>query len=139
VRARDEKSFLGEGDLRIHDEEGIRERVAHHVKLMAELAAPVIAVEGAEPLRQRFGRILEEAAARFPALLGGMMLGPHATLDGERLVERALELGADGESQVAAALGELVAYLEFELKNHPSVPNPDEFLASLEELRAKLA
>jgi hypothetical protein len=50
--------------------------------------------------------------------------------------ERALRFPGDREREVRLALGELVAYLEFELLNHPRVPEPEQFLEVLEPLRA---
>jgi hypothetical protein len=35
-------------------------------------------------------------------------------------------------------MGELVAYLEFELRNHPRIQEPEHFLEAVEGLRAKL-
>ena len=40
------------------------------------------------------------------------------------------------EEQVELALGELVSYLEFEIKNHPGIEDPDAILAGVAELRA---
>jgi len=139
VRLPPSDEYVGESDLRLHDQDLIRSRVEVGVKLLAELAAPIVAVEGAEALRRRFERTVEEAAQRHPELLGGLRVGRAATLDPEELVRRALELQGEREAQVTTALGELVAYLEFELKNHPAIPEPDRFLNGLEELRAKLA
>ena len=38
-----------------------------------------------------------------------------------------------------AGLGELVAYLEFEIMNHPGISEPDSVLQGVAELRARLA
>jgi hypothetical protein len=136
VRARVEPAFVGESDLEAEAAERLREGVARLAKLLGELAAPIVAVDGAAGLRERLGRTLEEVAGRFPALLAGIALGERATIDPELLIERALRLDGDREEQVAAALGELVAYLEFELKNHPGVADPDPILDALAPLRA---
>jgi Domain of unknown function (DUF4388) len=136
VRAPLEASFVGENDLEAEAAERLRDSVVRLTKLIGELAVPIVAVEGADGLRERLGRTLEEVAGRFPALLAGLALGPGASLDPEPLIERALRLGGDREDQVAAALGELVAYLEFELKNHPRIEQPDALLEGLVALRA---
>ena len=138
VRTREDEGFLGEADLRRHDEETVRSAVTNHLKLLAELAAPIVAVEGTAPFARRFEPILEETAQRFPALLKGVAVGAGAALDPEELGRRALRLAGDREGQVAAALGELVAYVEFELMNHPGIQEPERFLAALEDLRASI-
>jgi hypothetical protein len=136
VRARVEPAFVGESDLEAEAAERLREGVARLAKLLGELAAPIVAAEGPAGLRERLGRTLEEVAGRFPALLAGIALGERATIDPEPLIERALRLDGDREEQVTGALGELVAYLEFELKNHPGVSDPDPILRALAPLRA---
>jgi hypothetical protein len=138
VRTREDEGFLGEADLRRHDEEMVRDCVANHLKLLAELAAPIVAVEGGAPFRERFVRVLEETSQRFPSLLKGVSVGMGGMLDPEELTGRALRLAGDRESQVSAALGDLVSYVEFELKNHPGITEPDRFLAGVEELRGKI-
>ncbi|MBK7950204.1 MAG: hypothetical protein IPK00_15965 [Deltaproteobacteria bacterium] len=40
--------------------------------------------------------------------------------------------------EVDEALGELVAYLEFELRNHPRIPDASPFLEAVDPLRAML-
>jgi hypothetical protein len=131
VRARVEPGFLGEGDLDAEEAERLRASVARLCKWIGALAAPIVAAEGAAGVRERLGRTLEEVAGRFPALLSGAALGEGATLDPEPLIERALRLPGDRDEQVTAALGELVAYLEFEVKNHPGILDPDRLLAGL--------
>jgi hypothetical protein len=126
------------GDLRVSDDDGVRESVALHVKLLAELAAPIVAVEGAGGLRERLARVVAEAARRFPELLDGLRVGAGGSLDPEWLTERALRYPGEREREVRLALGELVSYLEFELLNHPRIPEPEQFLEGLEELRAAL-
>jgi len=115
--------------------EKVRARVERLAKLLGELAAPIVAVEGPGPLSERLGRALDEVAGRYPELLAGIALGPSATLDPAPLIERALRLPVEREAQVTAALGELVVYLEFELKNHPHVPAADALLEALSTLR----
>ena len=136
VRAQAPAAFVGEGDLDAEAAERVRESVARLAKLIGALVAPIVAAEGAEGIRERLGRTLEEVAGRFPSLLSGVALGAAASLDPEPVIERALRLQDDREEQVATALGELVAYLEFEIKNHPAIMEPDRLLAGLAELRS---
>ncbi len=119
-------------------EAALRECVLAHVHLLSELSAPVVAMEGAEPVRLRISEVAREAAERHPQLLAGLQFGPGGALDPEVLFERALCFPGDREREVRAALGELVSYTEFELLNHPKVKNPEEFLEALESLRADL-
>ena len=119
-------------------EAALRECVRSHVRLLAELTAPVVAMEGAEPVRQRLVEVAREAAARHPQLLAGLEFGPGGVLDPEVVIERALCFPGDREREVRSALGELVSYTEFELLNHPKVKNAEEFLEALEPLRAEL-
>jgi hypothetical protein len=116
----------------------LRECVRTHVRLLEELTAPVVAMEGAEPVRQRLCEVAREAAGRHPQLLAGLEFGPGGALDPEVMIERALCFPGDREREVRAALGELVSYTEFELLNHPKVKNAEEFLEALEPLRAEL-
>ena len=136
VRSRAEPAFLGESDLDGEAAERVRETAVRLAKLLGELVAPIVAVEGAAGVRERLARTLDDVAGRFPALLSGVELGERATLDPEPLIERALRLPGEREELVAGALGELVAYLEFELKNHPGIEDPDGLLADLAPLRA---
>ena len=138
VRMAVEPSGVGQRDLRSAEDDDIRESVRAHVKLLAELAAPVVAVEGGEGLRDRLARVTEEAAQRHPELLRDLELGPGGGLDPELLARRALCFPGDREREVSLALGELVAYLEFELVNHPDVDDSAAFLAALAPLRARL-
>ena len=119
-------------------EQALRACVRAHVRLIAELTAPVVAMEGAEPVRLRLCEVAKEAAVRHPQLLAGLEFGPGGALDPEILIERALCFPGDREREVRSALGELVSYTEFELLNHPKVKNADEFLEALESLRAEL-
>ena len=137
VRSRDDRAFVSETDLDGEAGERVRARVERLTKLLGELAAPIVAVEGAAPLRERLAHALDELAGRHPELLAGVELGPSATLDPAPLIERALRLPTQPEEEVATALGELVAYLEFELKNHPQIPDPDALLEGLAILRAE--
>jgi hypothetical protein len=135
---REDGGFLGEADLRSGGEDALRACVRDHAKLLGELVSPIVAVEGAEAVRRRFGRVLQEAGERYPDLLSGARLGPHCTLDPDELSARALRLPGDRRREVGAALGELVSYLEFELKHHPRITDPEPFLSELAELRARI-
>ncbi len=120
------------------DGEAVRECVRLHVKLMAEFAAPIVAVEGVQGIRDRLQRITDDAAARYPELLADLEVGQGGTLDPDVLIKRALAYPGEREREVRLALGELVSYLEFELLNHPNIDRPDEFLEGLESLRSRL-
>jgi hypothetical protein len=120
------------------DDEAVRTCVLDHVKVLAELAAPIVAVEGSEGLRGRLEGILTEASERFPAILGGIRVAPGGVLDPEEIAQRALRFPGERECEVRLALGQLIAYLEFELLNHPKIDDPELFLDGLEEVRARL-
>jgi hypothetical protein len=111
--------------------------VVDHVKLLGELAAPIVALDGTQDFAQRLGRVLEDARDRHPGLLSDVALGAHGELDPAQLEERALRLPGQRVPAVCAALGELVTYLEFELRNHPRIPDAEDFLSELEELRIR--
>jgi len=129
-----------EAALRGPDAQALRERVSALTKLLAELVSVVVVADGnPEGIRQRLEPVLDDATGRFPALLTGVSLSAGAGLDPEVLLERALKLPGDREAQISGALGELVAYLEFEIKNHPKIDDPDAVLASSRELRAAVA
>jgi hypothetical protein len=136
VRVQAPPAFVGEGDLDAEAADRLRESVARFAKLIGALVAPIAAADGADGIRERLGRTLEEVAGRYPSLLAGVSLGASASLDPEPVIERALRLQGDREEQVATALGELVAYLEFEIKNHPVIMEPDRLLAGLAGLRS---
>lgn len=127
----------GGGELRTADDETVRSWLADCVKLVSELAAPVVALDGARDFSRRLSRVLEETRERHPRLLEGVVLGPHGELDPGQLEERALRLPGQRVPALRAALGELVSYLEFELRNHPRIPDADEFLSGLEDLRTR--
>jgi len=120
------------------DVDAVRDCVRSHLQLLGELAAPIVALDGGEVLRERLQRITDEAGRRFPEILGGLIVGRGGALDPATVVERALRFPGDREREIRRALGELVAYLEFELINHPRLPDPDQFLEALEPMRASL-
>lgn len=130
-----EGDFMSASDLEERDQEGLRQTVRGLVKLIGELATPIAEADGDSGLQQRLADTLDDAATRFPGLLNGISLGPAASLDPEQLIDRALRLPGDPEPQVTAALGELVAYLEFEIMNHPGIDDPQAVLAKAAELR----
>ena len=119
-------------------EDSFRECITRHVKLMDELLAPVVAQDGPERVRARLAGVVDEASGRHPELLGDLELGPGGSLDPELLIERARRFPGDREREARTALGELIAYAEFELMNHPRVTSPESFLADLESLRSQL-
>jgi hypothetical protein len=118
---------------------GLTAQAGALVKLIAALRGAIASAEGSSAVDERLARVLHEAAARFPALLAGVDLGPGGALDAELLAERATRIPGLGRESLATALGELAAYLEFELVNHPKLSDPAAFLASLEPLRRAAA
>lgn len=118
--------------------EAVRSCVEKHLVVLAELAAPIVAVEGVEGLRLRLGKVIEEAAPRFPELLSGLEVGPGGTPDPAVVIERALRFPGDREREVSLAFGELLSYLEFELVNHPKIDEPDLFIEAIDQLRGRL-
>ncbi len=120
------------------EDEAVRACVRDHVKLLAELVAPVVAVEGAVGPRERLQQVVSEAASRHREILGGLAVGAGGAIDPEELVARALRFPGDREPAVRDALGELVAYLEFELLNHPAIEEPEQFLEGIAPLRSRI-
>jgi hypothetical protein len=121
-----------------HDEQELRAHATALTKLVTELAGRVAEADGDASSDERLARVMEEVTGRFPALLTGVRVGPGGSLDPELLMERASKLPGDREFALGSALGELVAYLEFEIKNHPRIENPDGVLAELGPLRRML-
>lgn len=124
--------------LRNDAAEQLRSQVQDAVKLLGELAAAIEAVEAGDRLRERFAGMIEEVAGRFPGLLSGIRVDRGAVLDPEQLIERALALPPDRRGDVRDALAALADYLEFEVKNHPSIADSEGVLNSVEALRATL-
>lgn len=116
----------------------VRACATDHVKLLAELSAPIVAVDGPELVAQRMTGLVADAAERHPALLKGLSVGAGGIPDPEEVTRRALRLPGDRVRAIAEALGELVSYLEFELRNHPRIQEPENFLEAVEDLRAQL-
>ena len=120
------------------DDEVVRESVMLHVKLMFELVAPLIALEGAAPVAERLNGIVEDSALRGLPLLEGARFNASASIDPSWLEARALALPGDRTRAVEEALGEIVAYLEFELRNHPAIDDCVPYLEAVDPLRAML-
>jgi len=134
MRLPDATDLSAETDMEEPAPEGLAPRVASFAKWIGELAALVAEADGDdEGILDRLSRVLDDATGHYPALLTGVRLGAGASLDIEMLVDRASKLPGDREDQLVAALSELVAYLEFEVKNHPGIEDPD---AQLEVLRS---
>jgi len=133
-----DQGVAADGEFDAADDDVVREAVTLHVKLIDELAAPLVALEGANAVSERLNRVLEEGGAH-RGLLDGICFGPQAGLDPTAIEHRALRLPGDRVRQIDEALGELVAYLEFELKNHPQIDDSGVFLEAVAPLRAMLA
>jgi hypothetical protein len=118
------------------DQERLRECVRAHVTLLDELATPIIALDGAEALNSRLDQVVKASAGRKTLLAELEFRG--GVLDPDAVYERALRYPGDRRRAVRTALGELVAYLEFELLNHPRIQDAQGYLEDLEKLRAAL-
>lgn len=137
-RARDEDMVLEDPEAKTLEEETLRSCVRAHAKIIAELAAPIVAIEGPDGLRERLGDVARDAAERHPQLLGELQLGPGGVLDPEDLIARSFRFPGDRLREVRAGLGELIAYLEFELMNHPNLEDAEIFLEGVQGLREEL-
>lgn len=129
------------GDAAAHtaaDDDVVREAVTLHAKLVFELAAPLVALDGPEAVSERLDRILEESAHRH-GVLEGVRFDGRGSLDPSLVEHRALRLAGDRRRLVDEAFAEIVAYLEFELKNHPQIDDCSPFLEAVDPLRAMLA
>ena len=120
------------------DDEAVRTCVIDHLKLIAELTMPIVAVENATGIAERLGRIVKDASKRHPELFGDLSVRHGGAIDPEDLIRRALLFPGEREAEVRLALGELVSYVEFEVLNNPKIPDPEEFLESTAPLRANL-
>jgi hypothetical protein len=112
--------------------------VSLHCKLIFELTAPLVAVDGPQAVAERINRIVAESVARGRKLFAGVELDARAGLDPSKVEYRALRLPGDRIREVDEALGEIVAYLEFELRNHPRIPDGTPYLEAVDALRAML-
>lgn len=120
------------------DESAVRACVRDHLQLVSELAMPIVSVDGPADVALRVQKVVDEAAERHRALLGGLKVASGGLVDPEEVTRRALRLPRDRAGAVRRALGELISYLEFELMNHPRIEDPEVFLDAVEGLRAKL-
>jgi len=110
-------------------------RAEAFTKLIAAMTDALARADGDRSVDARLARELHDVAARFPALLAGFELSEGGALDAQDLAERAAHVPEGGEDALAAALGELVTYLEFELMNHPQIGDSAALLAGLGVLR----
>lgn len=129
----------GDEGQRAAELDELRAQAVAGVKLIGELHTRVRGADRNASIDERLGRVLDDATGRFPALLTGLRMAPGGALDPEPIVERAAKLPGDRAATVAAALGELVAYLEFEIMNHPHIQDPEGVLRGLAPLRQMLA
>lgn len=120
------------------DDDVVREAVSLHCKLIFELTAPLVAVDGPQAVSERINRIVAESVARGRKLFAGVEFDVRAGLDPSQVEHRALRLTGDRIREVDEALGEIVAYLEFELRNHPRIPDGTPYLEAVDPLRAML-
>ncbi len=125
-------------DPRIQEEERIRAAVLDYTKLLAELSAPLVAVDGAARVEERLQEVVVEAASRHPAILGQLVVGTGGGIDPDGLTERVLRLPQGRLRALSDAMDEVITYLEFELQNHPRIEDPEVFLQAVEGLRASL-
>jgi hypothetical protein len=137
IEIEQDKSDAG-SDYSTADDDVVREAVALHGKLILELCAPLVALDGAAAVAGRLNRIREESAAGGRSLLDAVEFNDFAALDPAELEHRALRLPGDRVREIDDALGEIVAYLEFELKNHPQIEDSRPFLEAVDPLRAML-
>lgn len=135
----DEEELLVDSDKRAGDDERLRSLVLDYIKLTAELVAPLVMVDGQRAVHERLSGLIDDVSASHPELLGGVELAAGCVLDPNEIAERALRVTGHREAAVVDALGELVSYVEFELKNHPRIEEADRFLDAVEELRARVA
>jgi hypothetical protein len=119
-------------------EDSLRECVEAHVKLLSELAAPIVDAEGSDHLRARLAEFTGFISPRHPRLLRSLVFRRGGVVDPEDLIRRALRVPGDQEREVQLALGELVSYLEFELLNHPGIEEGASILEGLRGLRSRL-
>jgi hypothetical protein len=129
---------ISEEDIGKSSDEEVRSCILDHLKLMAELVAPVVAVEGPAGIQERLGQVVAEAAQPYPVLLSGLTVGPGGAIDPEELISRALRFPGERDREVRLALGELISYLEFEILNHPKIADPEDFLDDIASMRAQL-
>ena len=139
LMAPDEEELLVDSDKRTGEDDLLRGLVLDHIKLMAELVAPLVMVDGQRAVHERLCGLLEDVSVSHPGLFAGVELSTGCVFDPDEISERALRLVGNREAAVCSGLGELVSYVEFELKNHPRIEEADRYLDAVESLRARIA
>ncbi len=81
------------------------------VKLIGELATPLVAADGPDAVFERMSGLLEDTAVRYPELLGEVQLGFAGGLDPDQIQQAALKIPGDRERCERDALGEMITYL----------------------------
>ncbi|MEZ4218254.1 MAG: DUF4388 domain-containing protein [Myxococcota bacterium] len=119
------------------DSDVVRGLVVDHVALLSELVAPLVMVDGEAAVRARLGELVSDVARAHP-FLDGIEIGGGCVLDPEAVTQRALRIARDREAHVCQALGELVTYIEFELRHHPRLEDAERYVEAVEDLRAKI-
>jgi hypothetical protein len=130
---------LSEAPPAEHASAALRAKSEAFAKLIGAMTGAIAEAEGDRAIDARLSRQLHELSSRHPALLAGASLSESGGIDATAFAERAAKLPETAEDALAAALGELVAYLEFELINHPKLKDAQGFLAALEPLRRAIA
>jgi hypothetical protein len=125
-------------DYTTADDDVVREAVIMHLKLIFELSAPLVAVDGALEVSGRLNRVVEESARSGRGLLEHVRFSESCAIDPTMVEHHALRQTGDRVREIDDALGEVVAYLEFELNNHPGIDDAVPFLEAVEPLRAML-
>ncbi len=133
-----ETDDLGATSESVDSEARICQAVNDHLRLLSELLAPLIAMEGPSDVADRLAAAIAEVAMRHPGLLGDVPLTPEGLPEPDGLLMRALRVAGDRERIVSSALTEVAAYLEFELRNHPQIDDATPYLEAVEPLRARL-
>lgn len=121
------------------DDDVVREVVLLHLKLIFELTAPLVAIDGALEVSDRLNRVVEASARGGRTLLDHVRFSDACSLDPTMIEHQALREPGDRVREVEQALAEIVAYLEFELNNHPGIEDASLFLEAVEPLRAMLS
>jgi len=137
-RAAGDESLLAHTGKADSDADTLRDCITEHLKVIAELIVPIVAVESAEKISERISSVISEASLHYPELLADLRVGRGGAIDPEELIARARRFPGEREREVRLALGELISYLEFEILNHPDISEPDDFLEGIAALRARL-
>lgn len=138
LRATDRDGDSSLPSTQMQDADSIRECITEHLKVIAELVIPIVAVESAEGISERISSVVEEAARHYPELLADLEVGRGGAIDPEVLIARARRFPGEREREIRLALGEIISYLEFEILNHPGISDPDEYLEGIADLRSRL-